>query len=220
MSLQMNRKIAECESKLEKEVAAAHAQGWADALTESSARHAREIAELMAEWEADLEEQRRSAEAQQQQVRESALASIRQQNEAESAALTTQIEQLERALSDKDGELSTEKRACAEATADASSRVQEIEELLTTHQKDIEQMTSELNTSHAEVSALEAEITVLRGELANMRSQLDSEILVARTANEQLDRNRTLLEQAHRSLEDVIRHTTGGSKAPPSGSSS
>ena len=56
----------------------------------------------------------------------------------------------------------------------------------------------------AERESLEAEIAALRTELASARAKLDNEAALVRAANDQLEKNKQLLNRARAALASVV----------------
>jgi hypothetical protein len=185
------------------------AQAYADALERAQADAAATTAAAVAAAEGALE--RRIAELSveldgaRQAVdalrTESALAHEKGRAQTK---LEARIAELERLVARGRETLDLERRDRLREEGETMMQIDELEERVTSANAQIGALTSELAHLREEVPALEGEIGALRAELSIVRTKLESESALARVANEQVERNRKLLDRAKETLAALV----------------
>lgn len=93
------------------------------------------------------------------------------------------------------------------------NQVDELEARIAERDTELTEARRESAELREEIPALEAEIAALRSEVASARTKLDNEAALVRAANDQLERNKKLLDRARAALAELVDATerTGGS---------
>ncbi len=106
--------------------------------------------------------------------------------------------------------LEKERRARLEERTSAGARIDALEQLAQSRNAEAALHRRQADEAHSEVPALEAEIAVLRTELTEARRLLDERAALARSADDQLDRQRALLERARDALAEALGRDASG----------
>jgi chromosome segregation ATPase len=128
----------------------------------------------------------------------------------EQAESRARLDATDRALAAARGALEGERRARVEERTAAAARIDALETLVVARADEGERLRRDANEAHTELAALEAEIAVLRTEVTEMRRRIEEQTAVARATDEQIDRQRALLDRARSAIGELVGDSDDG----------
>jgi len=199
-------RVALAKAVKERDEAAAAARTHARAEAEAAMRTQREADhdEANAELRIELEGARAAAIAEMRRAQATELERLEGERAKERAEAVGRAEAIERAMAAAREALEKERRARIEERTSAAARIDALEQLAQSRNVEVALHRRQADEAHSEVPALEAEIAVLRTELTEARRLLDERATLAKSADEQLDRQRALLERARDALAEAL----------------
>ncbi len=199
-------RVALAKAVKERDEAAAAARTHARAEADAAMRSQREADhdEANAELRIELEGARAAAIAEMRRSQATELERLEGERAKERAEAVGRVEAIERAMTAAREALEKERRARIEERTSAAARIDALEQLAQSRNVEVALHRRQADEAHSEVPALEAEIAVLRTELTEARRLLDERATLAKSADEQLDRQRALLERARDALAEAL----------------
>jgi CheY-like chemotaxis protein len=199
-TLELRLALVKAAKERDEAIAAARSQARVEMDAAVQAQREADRDEATAELRIELEGARAAAVSEMRRAHLAEIERLSSERNLEQAEAKARADTLDQALSAARDALEKERRARIEERTSAGARIDALEQLAGSRSEEVQQYRREADDLHGELAALEAEIAVLRTELTEMRRKFSEQTELARTADDQLERQRALLALARDTL--------------------